>query len=96
MSKRCGCSQLLLQVLPEVFSGKYAQDGTGCMIQNNALAVHAAKMSKEEGELWFTENAVYAHNKVIFATSKMSSIFAFTFTHVTIFTKTISEFLRAQ
>lgn len=53
-------------------------------------------MSKEEGELWFTENAVYAHNKVIFATSKMSSIFAFTFTHVTIFTKTISEFLRAQ
>jgi len=57
-------SDLLLGVLPEVFSGAKAQDGTGCLVQDDAEATHAAKMSKEEGELWFTENAVYAHNKV--------------------------------
>ena len=57
-------SDLLLDVLPDVFSGVKQQDGTGCVVQDDAEATHAAKMSKQEGELWFTENAVYAHNKV--------------------------------
>jgi len=57
-------SDLLLKVLPEVFSGAKQQHGEGCVIQDDAAATHAAKMSKEEGELWFTENAIYSHNKV--------------------------------
>lgn len=57
-------TDLLLKQLPDVFSGAKQQDGDGCSMQDDAAATHAAKMSKEEGELWFTENAVYAHNKV--------------------------------
>ena len=57
-------SDLLLSVLPAVFSGDKAQDGKGCVMQDDTAATHAAKMSKEEGELWFTENAIYSHNKV--------------------------------
>ena len=57
-------TDLLLKVLPEVFAGSKRQEGVGCVLQDDAAATHAAKMSKEEGELWFTENAVYAHNKV--------------------------------
>ena len=51
-------SDLLLSVLPAVFSGDKAQDGKGCVMQDDTAATHAAKMSKEEGELWFTENAI--------------------------------------
>jgi methionyl-tRNA formyltransferase len=57
-------TDLLLDLLPEVFSGAKKQNGQGCVLQDDAAATHAAKMDKAEGELWFTENAVYAHNKV--------------------------------
>lgn len=57
-------SRLLVDTLPAVWSGEKKQDGTGCIIQEEAAVTHAAKMSKEEGELWFTENAKYMHNKV--------------------------------
>jgi len=41
-------SDLLLQVLPDVFSGEKKQHGEGCVMQDDAAATHAAKMSKEE------------------------------------------------
>jgi len=57
-------TDLLLDLLPDVFSGAKQQDGEGCVLQDDAAATHAAKMDKTEGELWFTENAAYSHNKV--------------------------------
>ena len=57
-------SELLLEKLPAVFAGEHKQTGEGCIIQNDEDATHAAKMSKEEGELWFTENCKYMHNRV--------------------------------
>ncbi|EKX42449.1 hypothetical protein GUITHDRAFT_141138 [Guillardia theta CCMP2712] len=57
-------SELLLSALPGIFEGKYQQDGTGCIIQNDEEATYAAKMNKEESKLWFTENAKYMHNRV--------------------------------
>jgi len=57
-------SDLLVSSLGRVWSGEARQDGHGCTLQDEKEATEAAKMTKDEGRLWFTENAVYMHNKV--------------------------------
>lgn len=49
----------LLDVLPKVWDGS-----AEFLDQDEAHATHAAKISKEEGRLSFTENACIVHNKV--------------------------------
>lgn len=52
-------TEALLDVLPKVWDGTAEMEE-----QDHSLATHAAKISKDEARLSFTENACIVHNKV--------------------------------
>lgn len=54
-------TELLIEKLPEVWSGEAEKDATP---QDEACMTHAAKMAKQDGLLDFSQPAQCLHNKV--------------------------------